>query len=345
MILGWIAEAQGSGSRLSPACRELGLDTRTVQRWRCQGGGDDMRNGPKTTPSNKLCASERGELLRVANSLEYRDLSPKQIVPRLADEKKYIASESTFYRVLREEKQMAHRGRAKAPRSKPPAEHCATGPRQVWSWDITYLRSPVVGMFFYLYLFVDIWSRKIVAQRVYASECTDLAAELLQQGLCDEGTNGVGMVSHSDNGSPMKGATLKATMERLGVIASYSRPGVSDDNPYSESLFRTLKYRPNYPSKPFESIEAAQAWVDGFVDWYNNEHLHSGIGFTTPVSRHDGDADEILRHRREVYEAARRKRPERWSRGAIRAWDSPGVVTLNPIAETKLQAWQQSAAA
>lgn len=345
MILGWMAEARRDGARLAPACRELGLDTRTVQRWRRQGDGDDMRNGPKTTPSNKLGASEREELLRVANSPEFRNLSPKQIVPKLADQKKFIASESTFYRVLREEKQMAHRGRAAAPQTKPPAEHSASGPRQVWSWDITYLRSPVAGLFFYLYLFVDVWSRKIVGQKVFSSESTDLASELIQQSLCDEGIDGVGLVSHSDNGSPMKGATLKATMERLGVIASYSRPGVSDDNPFSESLFRTLKYRPNYPGKPFESIEAAQAWVDDFVAWYNNEHLHSGIGFTTPVSRHDGRADAVLESRREVYEAARRRRPERWARGAIRAWSAPATVTLNPTIDRTLKDQQQSAAA
>lgn len=336
MILGWLDEAQEAGARLRVACDTLGLDVRTVQRWRRQEGGEDRRYGPKTTPANKLSRVERRRVLKVANSPKYRNQSPKQIVPDLADDGKYVASESTFYRILREEDQMNHRGRAKAPKSQPPKERGATEPNQVWSWDITYLRTPVAGMFYYLYLFVDVWSRKIVAHQVYETECNELAADMLEQALRQQGAIEVDLVVHSDNGAPMKGATMKATMERLGVIPSFSRPRVSDDNPFSEALFRTLKYRPEYPRRPFKSLEEARRWVDEFVAWYNEEHLHSAIGYVTPSDRHEGRAEAVLAGRRQVYRAARQAHPERWAGRSPRAWLTPKVVYLNPTKATRL---------
>ena len=345
MILASIAEAQNAGARLERVCAELGLDARTVQRWRDQGeGGADRRYGPKSEPANKLSPAERKQVLEVANSPEHRNLSPKQIVPKLADSGCYVASESTFYRVLRDEGQLAHRGRAKAASSKPPDEHVATAPLEVWSWDITYLRSDVAGKFYYLYLHVDVWSRKIVGWAVHEAECSELATAALNAALRAEGIDGRGLVVHQDNGSPMKGATLKATMERLGVIASYSRPRVSDDNPYSESLFRTLKYRPEYPRRPFASVDEARTWVRGFVTWYNHEHLHSGIGFVTPAERHTGRAEAILAARRAVYARAYLRHPERWS-GATRAWNHPAEVRLNPPKTTVGKSNPQAAAA
>jgi putative transposase len=241
MVLDLIEEAQDAGARIRACCEVLGLDTRTVQRWRAQDVGDDRRDGPKTTPSNKLSETERKAVLEVANSREFRDKSPSQIVPTLADKGRYIASESTFYRTLHAEDQQNHRGRSKPPTATRPSEHRAMGPNQVWSWDITYLRAPVVGMFFYLYLFVDVWSRKIVAHAVHECEDSELASELFESVVSEQRLEGVELVLHQDNGSPMKGATLKATIERLGVIPSYSRPHVSDDNPYSESLLASSR--------------------------------------------------------------------------------------------------------
>lgn len=262
--------------------------------------GEDGRHGPKSEPRNKLSAAERKRVLELASSPEHRDLSPKQIVPKLADSGRYVASESTFYRLLREARLMGHRGRAKAARSKPPKEHVATGPLDVWSWDIAYLRSEASGRFYYLYLHIDVWGRKTVGWSVNESESGELAASSLKAALEAERINGRGLVVHQDNGAPMKGATL----ERLGVIASYSRPRVSDDNPYSEALFRTLKYGPEYPRRPFSSLEEARAWVRGFVAWYNHEHLHSGIGFVTPSERHAGRSEAVLAARRAVYARA-----------------------------------------
>ena len=331
MILELIDEAVCAGARRKPACETSGLTCRTVERWRKQSndGGTDHRYGPKHEPKNKLSAKERREVIRIANSAENRDLSPKQIVPKLADQGIYVASESTFYRVLREEGQMSHRQPSRAPVNSKPQQYIATGPSLVLSWDITYLRSNVKGMFYYLYLFEDIWSRKIVGYEVHEIESTDLAADLLLDICIELGIDADGVVLHSDNGSPMKGSTMVATMQALGVVPSFSRPHVSDDNPYSESLFRIMKYRPEYPSKPFESVEQARQWVEWFVRWYNNEHLHSSIGFVTPADRHEGRDNAILERRRKVYSAAQLRHPERWSRHH-REWNRPVTVELNP---------------
>ena len=331
MILSLIDEAVTAGARLAPACGVLGLDPRTVQRWRSIGGGDDRRHGPRRVPSNKLSQAEERRILEIANSREFRDLSPKQIVPKLADRGEYVASESTFYRTLRAAGQLSHRGRAAAPtQSKRPTERVANGPNQVWSWDITYLRSDVLGRFFYLYMIVDVWSRKVVAWDVHDVECGEHATVLLERALVAEKRSSV-EVLHSDNGAPMKSATLKATLDRLGITPSYSRPRVSDDNPFSEALFRTMKYRPEYPRLPFKTRAEARRWVAGFVQWYHDEHLHSAIGYVTPLQRHEGADDAILDARRALYALAKANRPNRWGSRAVRAWNAPKVVRLNPL--------------
>jgi transposase InsO family protein len=251
-------------------------------------------------------------------------------VPRLADQGSYLASESTFYRILREEKQLAHR-RSERPaqtRTKPRAIY-ATAPNQLYSWDITYLPSLIRGQFFYLYLFVDIFSRKIVGWQVYEEENSTLAGELLRDLCLREGIQSEQLILHSDNGSPMKGSTMLATLQQLGVMPSFSRPSVSNDNPYSESLFKTLKYRPQYPLKPFADVTEARQWVTGLVEWYNHEHRHSAIRFVTPAQRHEGLDDKLLDNRKAVYEAARAKHPKRWS-GCSRNWQKIQVVHLNP---------------
>lgn len=330
MILGFIDEAVTAGARQSKASKILELNERTLQRWRVEGSGDDRRRGPNSTPGNKLSHQEREKVLQIMNSPEFRDLPPKQIVPTLASRDEYVASESTMYRVLRQEDQLAHREKSRpATKRHKPEELVATGPNETWSWDITYLKSSVRGMFFYLYMVTDVWSRKIVAWEVHAEESSQNAAKLLAEAYSRERVVRGSLVVHMDNGSPMKGATLLATLQRLGVAPSYSRPSVSDDNPYSESLFRTMKYRPAYPSGAFASIEQAREWVAAFVQWYNTEHLHSSIRFVTPDDRHSGRDLEILERRTRVYEKARDLHPERWS-GNIRNWQPIKEVILNP---------------
>lgn len=330
MILQLIDEAIESGARLDRACHILGLRARTVHRWRQQGEqGFDRRVGPKTAPCNKLSPAERQKVLDAANRPEHRDLSPKQIVPRLADDGVYVGSESTFYRILHEEDALHHREPSRPRSVFRPREHVATGPCEVWSWDITYLRSAVRGAFYYLYLVEDIWSRKIVGWAVHEEESMDLAARLIDDTATRLGCDLSGLVLHSDNGGPMKGSTMLATLQRLGIVPSFSRPHVSDDNPYSEALFRTLKYRPEYPRGAFASLEAACQWVESFVAWYNTEHLHSAIGFVAPEERHTGRDKAIFAVRRRTYEAARKRNPERWARDT-RKWERIDVVKLNP---------------
>lgn len=333
MILAAVQEAQQAGARFVRCAEVVRIDARTLQRWKRHPTGEDGRKGPRSAPHNRLSEEERREVLALLTSREFCDLSPKQIVPRLADRGIYVASESTMYRLLREAKLAAHRGRERPRQMARPTELTAEGPNQVWSWDITYLKSPIRGCFYYLYLIVDVWSRKTVGWCVHDRECSELASELVAAAIESERANPEGLTLHQDNGGPMKGASLKATLEALGVLASYSRPRVSDDNPFSEALFRTLKYRPEYPTKPFSSLPHARKWVTEFVTWYNSEHLHSGIGFVTPEERHQGRDLALLARRKAVYERAKARNPERWS-GATRAWKNDATVTLNAARHT-----------
>lgn len=327
MIATYIDEAVAAGARRTRACEAIELPPRTLQRWAHKS--DDGRHGPKHPPPNKFSDAERRKLVAVATSAEFRDRSPKQIVPTLADRGEYIGSESTCYRVLHEQGLQQHRGRARPPTPRPRG-HSADGPWQLGAWDITYLRSHLRGQFFYLYLVEDVWSRNIVGWAVHDVESPDFAADLIERIRQENPDVDLrGWVLHSDNGGPMKGATMLATMHKLGIVPSFSRPRVSDDNAYAESLFRTLKYCPEYPSRGFATVEDARAWVSRFVTWYNDVHLHSAIGFVTPSARHAGDDIAILARRRHTYEQARQRRPERWSRH-VRPWRRPEIVTLFP---------------
>lgn len=330
MTVANVREAVHAGARLARACEVVGISERTYQRWQKEpSGGEDRRNGPRNGPANRLTQKERAVVLETLNSPEFRNQSPKQVVPVLAERGEYIGSESSMYRILAEEGLNAHRAPSRPARHTKPREFVAQGPGQVLTWDITYLRSPVRGAFFYLYLAVDVWSRKILGWAVHDGESSAYASTLIRTVIRENGLSPETLAVHMDNGSPMKGATLRATLEALGVQASYSRPHVSNDNPYSEALFRTLKYRPEYPTKPFQSLEAAQKWVAGFEVWYNTQHRHSAIGYVTPEQRYSGAAEAVFTRRRQVYEAARRRNPQRWT-GDVRRWEAPDVVYLNP---------------
>jgi putative transposase len=331
----WIKEAVHCGASLILACEEAFISRRTYRRWLPVSGdmcADKRPLSKRPKPHNKLSDEEVAAVLTVCNQADYASLPPSQIVPRLADEGIYLASESTFYRVLKAHKQLHHRGRAKkAQKRKTPTTHIATAPRQLWSWDITYLASPVRGRFYYLYLFEDIFSRKIVGWEVYEQESGELASGLLQRTVLQEQCfkNALPVVLHSDNGAPMKSQTFKAKMEEMGIISSYSRPRVSNDNPFSEALFRTLKYCPMWPSNGFNSLHDARLWVTQFTHWYNNIHRHSAIGFVTPAQKHGGEDAAIMANRKTVYERAKQNNPARWARNT-RQWEPILTVTLNP---------------
>jgi putative transposase len=332
-----IEEARKQGARLEACCKVVGIAIRTYQRWTAapdEAVKEDGRpQAQRLEPRNKLSAEERQAVLEICHRPEFVSLPPTQIVPKLADQQEYVASESTFYRILRAEGEQNHRGRAKAPRQQgPPRSHTATRPCQIWSWDITWLPGPVRGLFFYLYLIIDLYSRKIVGWEVYEREDSELAAEVVQRAVWAEGCTGKLEVLHADNGSPQKGSALAGLLERLGVERSHSRPRVSNDNPYSEAIFRTCKYRPDYPYEGFQELGSSREWVQQFVKWYNEDHQHSSINYVTPVQRHEGKAHELLEKRKEVYEAARARHPERWA-GRIRNFEPVGPVLLNPLKE------------
>lgn len=327
-----VKEAREGGARKEQVCKTLGLSTRTLQRWSQRGESvpDGRPTAVRPAPGNKLSEAERSRILETCHEKEFESLPPSQIVPRLADRGEYIASEASFYRTLHAADEQKHRGRARAPHPrKTPTSYCAVAPNEVWSWDITWLAGPVLGRFFYLYLILDIFSRKIVGWEVHEKELGEYASTLVQRAVVAEGCVGKPLVLHADNGSAMKGATLKATLERLGIISSFSRPRVSNDNPYSEAIFRTCKYRPEYPSNGFTTMEQAREWVLQFVIWYNEVHRHSGIRFVTPIERHMGKDTTTLANRREVYEAAKTRNPERWT-GKTRNWSVIEEVWLNP---------------
>lgn len=333
-----IREAVDSGAALYKACEELGISKRTYNRWKETDSGyiDRRTTCEHPEPANKLSREERKKILDTLNSEEFSSKTPCEIVPILADRGEYLGSESTFYKVLKEEGMLAHRGRARKPQKRPVSTHKATAPDQVWMWDITYLNGPIKGQYYYLYLFSDLYSRKIVGWEVWECETAEHASELIKRIYREEKiyVKKEPLVLHSDNGSPMKGATMLETLYKLGITPSKSRPRVSNDNPYAESLFKTLKYVPDFQPEGFGSLTEARLWVKKFVDWYNNEHRHSGINYVTPSERHSGKDREILMKRKAVYEEAKSRHPERWSK-ETRAWEFNSTEWLNPRQETE----------
>ena len=323
-----VNKARQKGARLSAIADTLELSIRSLQRWQSDIS-PDRRRGSARRVCHKLSDEERQRVIDIACSRRFADMYPQEIVAILAAEGTYIASESTFYRILRKEKLLSHRRKSKPPVKREKPRLKATGPDQIYSWDITWLKTEVAGIYFYLYLFIDIFSRRIVEWEVHDSEASTKAADMLRNTSRRKIVRGLTL--HSDNGPPMKGLSMLATMQQLGVMPSFSRPNVSEDNPYSEALFRTLKYRPGYPVR-FESIEEAREWVAGFVHWYNHEHLHSGISFVTPHERHYGKDMKILAARRQTYQAAYSQNPLRWSRQP-KQWHREEVVYINPRQE------------
>lgn len=326
-----IDEAVTAGASQGAACEELELNVRTLQRWRLKPE-DGRPSARRQAPANKLSEAERSAVLAAVNRHDCASLTPHEIVPKLADEGVYLASESTFYRVLKAAGQNHRRGRCKAPRARPLTTHKATGPNQVWCWDITWMPSTIKGQFFHWYMVKDVFSRKLVVNEVHERDSSEYACQLLARGCLREQTAGKPLVLHSDNGSTMKGANMLATMHELGVVPSFSRPRVSNDNAYAEALFRTAKYCPMWPQRPFDTLDEAREWVGRFVRWYNEEHRHSGLKYVTPTQRHCGQDGALMEHRVRVYEAARERNPQRWAR-ETKNWQLPSAVYLNPERE------------
>lgn len=337
MAVELISEAILSGASLYKACDELGISKKTYYRWKNRDDGytDKRKTCERPEPKNKLKEEERKEILDMVNCEEFALKSPCEIVPILADRGIYLGSKSTYYKILKEEQMLEHRGREHRKQKREISTHIAEGPNEVWMWDVTYLNGSIKGTRYYLYLFLDLFSRKIVGWEVWDEESAEHASELVKRIYRMEKSIGrtEPLVLHSDNGNPMKGATMLETLYTLEIIPSRSRPRVSNDNPYAESIFKTLKYVPNYQPKGFETITEARMWVKHFVEWYNKEHRHSGINYVTPEERHKGLDREILEKRKKVYEEAKRKHPERWARE--KKWEYREKEWLNPRQETE----------
>jgi len=326
-----IDEAVANGASQKSACELIGITSRTYQRWnKGEDLAEDKRVHNHAPAYNVLPEVVKRAILIVINLPGYRNYTPHQIVPRLLDLGVYFASESSFYRVMREHNQIKHRSKSAPGTRKKPKPLVATGPNQVYSWDITYLMTLIKGLYYYLYMVMDIYSRKIVGYQVYDCESSVHAADLIEDICRREKIQRKQLYLHSDNGGPMKGATLRAKMNDLDVELSYSRPRVSNDNPYSESLFKTVKYHYTYPEKPFSSLNEARNWVCGFVTWYNEKHLHSEINFVTPNQRHSGEDKKILVQRNEVMEFEKLNNPERWTGREIKRFEFVDAVYLNP---------------
>jgi putative transposase len=328
-VIELIKEAVVKGARKDPACEVLNLSIRTLQRWVKTPDVGDQRKGSHKQ-SHRLSEEEINQVLKVINSTEYMDLPACQIVPRLADRGIYLCSESSMYRIMRRRNLLKHRFRSVPPRRlKTDLKHIAEKSNEIWSWDITYLRSPIRGKYFYLYLVEDIYSRKAIGWRVENQENDLISSQLIQECLRTENVPGSQIRLHADNGRAMKGSIILATLQRLGVIPSFSRPKVSNDNPHIEALFKTVKYRPEYPYKPFKDLEEARDWMESFFTWYNNHHLHSRLNYVTPNDRHHGIDNVILANRVSVYQKAKLQNPSRWSR-VIKNWNKESIATLNP---------------
>ena len=303
-------------------CAFLDITPKTIQNWR-KNGWTDLRKGSARYVAHRLSPEEEQAFYDAANTPRLREKTPEQIVAMLAEEGSYLGSVSTLYRILRKRKALGHRQESKKPRKQRPAYPLiVTAADQVYAWDITWLKTMVRGLFHYAYTIIDLFDRSIVGWTIEDHE-SDASASRLFRRVVAEGKVTPGIV-HGDNGHPMRGETLAAFLDRLHVSRSHSRPRCSNDNAYIESWHKTLKYTVGYPER-FRSLEHARSWYAEFVQWYNTEHLHSGLGYVTPQQKRSGEADGIYAKRNRTIQEARKRNPLRWRRGKVRTYQSSPV--------------------
>jgi len=315
---------------VKPACAALGVCRATFYRRRnpvqkCQQ--------PRPTPPRALSADERSEVLAALDSERFVDRAPAEVVATLLDEGTYLCSERTMYRLLASRADVKERRNQRRHPKYARPELVATAPNQVWSWDITKLLGPQTWTYFYLYVLLDIYSRKAVGWMVADRENASLASRLIETACDTHGVRPETLTLHSDRGAPMTAKCTAQLLADLGVTRSLSRPQVSNDNPFSEAQFKTLKYHPGYPRR-FDSKDAALAFCRRFFPWYNEEHRHGGIALLTPDDVYYGRADALLKRRRERMLAAYEAHPERFPNGPPVVESIPGAVYINPPSES-----------
>lgn len=316
-----IAERLGEQISVKAACQVLKVSRSRVYRARQPQG----QPAERPLSAAALSDREREQVRQVFNSERFQDQAPRQVYAALLDEGEYLCHWRTMYRVLAAHDEVRERRNllTHPPDHKP--ELLATAPNQVWSWDITKLRGPVK----WTYLLLDIYSRYIVGWMIAERETAALAQELVKTSCQRQGIAPEQLILHADNGGPMRAKSLALLLDDLGVSASHSRPHTSDDNPFSEAQFKTLKYHPGYPDR-FGSIQDARAWARPFFDWYNEEHYHTGLNLLTPASVHSGQAEAIRQQRQTVMNAAYTAHPERFSKGLPVVAAAPEAVWINP---------------
>ena len=331
------AEELSGSVGTAPACRALGVPRAGLYRRRKPPSREAAPTAPRPKPPNALEPQERQTVLDTLRSERFMDKAPTEVYATLLDEATYLCSIRTMYRILDGEGEVRERrNQARHPIYKKP-ELLATAPNQVHSWDITKLRGPVKCSYFHLYVILDIFSRYVVGWMVSTHESAVLAERLIKDTIRKQGIERNQLTLHADRGSSMKSKKVAQLLADLGVTKSHSRPHVSDDNPYSESQFKTMKYCPEFPER-FGSIEDARAFCRRFFAWYNTEHHHTGIGLLTPEMVHFGKAKEVVEKRHVVLEAAYLEHPERFFNGPPKPQDLPTAAWINkPDRETEIK--------
>lgn len=312
-----------------PACAAMGIPRASVYRHRRKKNGAAPLREKRPSPPRTLSPEERQEVLDILHSERFGDKAPQEVYPTLLDEGQYLCSIRTMYRLLDgQEEVRERRNQLRHPPYQKP-ELLATDPNQVWSWDITKLLGPVKWTYFYLYVILDIFSRSVVGWMAASRESASLAEKLIRETCQKQSIRPGQLLIHADRGPSMKSKPVALLLADLGVTKTHSRPHTSDDNPYSEAQFKTLKYRPDFPER-FGSVEDARAFCQDFFRWYNIEHHHSGIGLMTPHVVHYGLAQQVFKARERVLLAAYEMHPERFVRKVPVPLPLPQAAWINP---------------
>jgi len=312
-----------------PACAAIGIPRGTVYRFRAKRNTPPSESPQRPSPVRALSPPERQEVLDTLHAERFIDQAPPEVYAALLDEGQYLCSIRTMYRLLEQCQEVKERRNQLRHPSYQKPELLATASNQVWSWDITKLLGPVKWSYFYLYVILDIFSRYVVGWMVASRETAVLAQKLIQETMEKQNIQPGQLTIHADRGSSMKSKPVAFLLSDLGVTKTHSRPHISDDNPYSEAQFKTLKYRPDFPER-FGSLEDARAFCQGFFPWYNTEHHHSGIGLMTPQVIHYGLAQDTFKARQQVLLAAYEKHPERFVRKVPIPLPLPQAAWINP---------------
>jgi putative transposase len=309
---------------VAAACRALGVPRSSLYRARHARPAAK----PRPTPERALSQAEKAVVRQELNSERFWDSSPREVYATLLDEGSYLCHWRTMYRILDEHTEVCERRNQLQHPNYTKPELLATGPNQLWSWDITKLKGPVKWTYYYLYVILDVFSRYVVGWMIAERESASLARELIATSCTKQGIQPEQLTLHADRGSSMRSKSVALLLADLGVTKTHSRPYVSNDNPYSEAQFKTLKYRPDYPDR-FGSLADARSWARSFFQWYNHQHRHSGLGLMTPATVHYGQAQTVYQQRQQVLHAAYAAHPERFVRGLPTPPELPTAVWIN----------------